>query len=289
VFLWALANFVTQDIFQGGYEKPFLVTWLDMSSFVFYLIPVWLKKLSGKESRERRRSGYERLSADPASWSDTVNDGVDSALPGEHLPPLTTKETLRLAFICCFIWFATLWTVVASLDYTSVASSTVMSSMSGFFTLSIGRAFKVESLSVTKVVGVAISFSGVLLVSLSDSTQTVPQGDVSVTPGATSGAKRSMGNEGYSNPLLGDLLALSSAMFFAIYVILLKVKVQQESRIDMQLFFGFAGLFSIFLLWPIGVVLHFTGVETFELPSGARIITGLLVTVGWLIDPERRC
>ena len=132
------------------------------------------------------------------------------------------------------------------------------------------------------------SFSGVLLVSLSDSTQSVPQGDVSVTPGATPNAKRSIGDEGYSNPLLGDLLALLSALFFAIYVILLKVKVQQESRIDMHLFFGFAGLFSILLLWPIGVVLHFTGAETFELPSGARVITGLFVTVGGLVDPERR-
>jgi solute carrier family 35 protein F5 len=63
--------------------------------------------------------------------------------------------------------------VNASLDYTSVASATIMSSVSGkelvasdafaflisvsgFFTLGIGRIFKVETFSVTKIVAVAI-------------------------------------------------------------------------------------------------------------------------------------
>jgi solute carrier family 35 protein F5 len=68
-------------------------------------------------------------------------------------------------------------------------------------------------------------------------------------------------------------------VFSAFYVILLKVKVRQESRIDMQLFFGSAGLFSILFLWPLGVVLHLTGAEKFESPSGPRIIVGLLVNV----------
>jgi len=132
---------------------------------------------------------------------------------------------------------------------------------------------------VVKVVAVAISFSGVLLVSLSDSTQTVAPEGVSSTPGATSRVGRLIHDEEYSNPLLGDLLALSSAVFSAFYVILLKVKVRQESRIDMQLFFGSAGLFSILFLWPLGVVLHLTGAETFEFPSGPRIIVGLLVNM----------
>jgi len=54
----------------------------------------------------------------------------------------------------------------------------------------------------------------------------------------------------------------------------------------MQLFFGFVGLFNILTCWPIGVVLHFTGVETFELPHTSRAITALLVNMGitWSSD-----
>jgi solute carrier family 35 protein F5 len=81
--------------------------------------------------------------------------------------------------------------------------------------------------------------------------------------------------------LLGDCLALLSALFYAIYVILLKVRIRSESRIDIQLFFGFVGLFNILACWPIGVILHFTGVERFELPTTGRAVAGLLVNVSF--------
>jgi len=49
----------------------------------------------------------------------------------------------------------------------------------------------------------------------------------------------------------------------------------------MQLFFGFVGLFNILACWPIGVILHFTGVERFELPTTSRAVAGLLVNVSF--------
>lgn len=82
-----------------------------------------------------------------------------------------------------------------------------------------------------------------------------------------------------SSPLLGDLLALISALFYALYVTLLKVRIKDESRIDMQLFFGFVGLFNVLSCWPLGIVVHFLGVEPFELPSTSRtwIVVGINV------------
>lgn len=47
------------------------------------------------------------------------------------LPPLTERETARLALVFCFFWFVANWSVNASLGYTSVASTTILSSMSG--------------------------------------------------------------------------------------------------------------------------------------------------------------
>lgn len=104
---------------------------------------------------------------------------------------------------------------------------------------------------------------GVLLVSLSDSADNLESGRG-------------------SSPIWGDTLALLSAVFYALYVILLKVRIQDESRIDMQLFFGFVGLFNVLTLWPIAVILHWTGSEPFELPSGSRALTAVLVNVSVL-------
>lgn len=71
--------------------------------------------------------------------------------------------------------------------------------------------------------------------------------------------------------LTGDLLSLLSALFYSIYLILLKVRIGDERRIDMQLFFGFVGLFNIVALWPIGVGLHIIGWETFDWPRGGAV------------------
>lgn len=77
----------------------------------------------------------------------------------------------------------------------------------------------------------------------------------------------------------GDALALLSALFYALYVILLKVRVKEESRIDMQLFFGFVGLFNIMMLWPFVLILHFAGVETLGLPPTKAAWAGVLINV----------
>jgi solute carrier family 35 protein F5 len=78
---------------------------------------------------------------------------------------------------------------------------------------------------------------------------------------------------------LGDALALISALFYALYVILLKVRIGSESRINMQLFFGFVGLFNVLTCWPLGLLLHFTGIEPFGLPSNRNEIGAILLNV----------
>jgi hypothetical protein len=82
-----------------------------------------------------------------------------------------------------------------------------------------------------------------------------------------------------SNPIVGDALALLSAIFYAFYVTLLKVRIRNESRIDMQLFFGFLGLFNIITCWPIGILLHFIGAEIFEMPRSRSVVAVILINV----------
>lgn len=116
------------------------------------------------------------------------------------------------------------------------------------------------------------SFAGVVLVSLSDSKSSQPSGPAS-RPSLHQVTDR------LAHPILGDTLALISALFYALYVILLKVRIRSESRIDIQLFFGFVGLFSVVICWPIGFVLHLTGGEIFELPRAGKVLTGVLINV----------
>lgn len=79
--------------------------------------------------------------------------------------------------------------------------------------------------------------------------------------------------------MLGDALALFSAMFYAAYSIFLKVQIKEESRIDMQLFFGFVGLFNIALCWPVALVLHWLDIESLEFPDTNQAVIAILINV----------
>ena len=82
-----------------------------------------------------------------------------------------------------------------------------------------------------------------------------------------------------TKPIFGDILALLSAVFYALYVIFLKIQIREESRIDMQLFFGFVGLFNIIGSWPIGVLLHLMNIEPFSMPRGRNVVAAVLINV----------
>lgn len=64
---------------------------------------------------------------------------------------------------------------------------------------------------------------------------------------------------------------------YGAYAVVMKKRVGNEDRVNMPLFFGFVGLFNLVSLWPGFVVLHFTGIETFELPPTGKIWTVILV------------
>ncbi|KDQ19586.1 hypothetical protein BOTBODRAFT_170660 [Botryobasidium botryosum FD-172 SS1] len=277
VFLWTAANFLTQALYETGYNKPFLVTYLNTSSFAVYLLPYLFRtRRSSKASGIEGRGQYEAIpdsEAVPLSHTPLERrhpDGFETIAP-ESLPPLTMRQTAVVAGFFYLFWFVANWSVNAALGYTTVASSTILASTSGFFTLALGGMLGVESFSFAKFAAVATSFAGVVLVSLSD---TAP-----VQPAHSPHPNQFSITEIGSNPLLGDALALLSAVGYALYVILLKYRIRSESRIDMQLFFGFVGVFNIIGSWPIGVILHLTGVEPFSLPVGAKTWLGLLLNM----------
>jgi solute carrier family 35 protein F5 len=82
------------------------------------------------------------------------------------------------------------------------------------------------------------------------------------------------------NARLGDFLALLSAFCYAVYVTLLKLRIKSEDRVSMPLFFGFVGAFNILAMWPVGLGLHLTGWETFQLPSDTKTWIGVGVNMG---------
>ncbi|XP_006636420.1 solute carrier family 35 member F5 [Lepisosteus oculatus] len=175
---------------------------------------------------------------------------------------LTVTQVAKISFFFCFVWFLANFSYQEALSDTQVAIVNILSSTSGLFTLILAAVFPSNSsdrFTLSKLLAVILSMGGVALVSLS-------------------GSDSSDGKD-----TIGSLWSLVGAVLYAVYIVMIKRKVDREDKLDIPMFFGFVGLFNLLLIWPGFFLLHYTGFEVFELPSKLVwmyiIINGLIGTV----------
>lgn len=178
---------------------------------------------------------------------------------------LTLKETAKLALEFCMLWFLANYFAAACLEYTTVASSTILSSTSSIWTLLCGSILRVERFTLRKFIGVCASLSGVALISMVD------------VSGETDENRGSFPHKTPRELAIGDVMAFVSAVLYGFYAVFMKKRIGDESRVNMPLFFGLVGLWNVFILWPGFVILHFTGIESFQLPPTSRILIIVIV------------
>ncbi|KAG8530348.1 uncharacterized protein KY384_004850 [Bacidia gigantensis] len=293
VILWTASNFLASTIFaDDSYSKPYFVTYVNSSFFTCFLVWVFLKRLwSGKGLVREAIKGTEQSAAytpvgdedehliqsKPASNPETngytpqdsllVDDSMTSlgSSRSSTSDRLSIRETAWLSLEFCILWFLANYFVAACLEYTTVASSTVLASTSGIWTLIFGAMLRVEKFTLKKLVGTLASLAGIILISSVDLT------------GETDENRGDFPHKSRKELAIGDALAFGSAILYGIYTTFMKKKIGDEGRVDMPLFFGFVGLFNLVTLLPGFFLVHFTGIETFELPPTRRITTIVMV------------
>lgn len=303
ITMWTVSNFLASSIFADDtYSKPFFVTYLNVGFFTCFLIGPLTKSALGRlgmfPSWTRQRTAepiYSSLATssalhptkpddDDEDFAHSISTSTQSpresllldesmVLPSHGFGPspstpskLTFRETARLALEFCPLWFASNYFIAACLQYTTVASSTVISATSSVFTLAFGVLFGVESFTFRKLLSVGVCLLGVVLIS---------QVDLS---GQNDENRGSFPEKSAAEMAIGDVLALASAMGYGLYTILLKKRIQDESRMDVFVFFGFIGVWDLLLLWPGLAILHWTGIETFEIPSTGKVWWVIMAT-----------
>lgn len=164
-----------------------------------------------------------------------------------------------------------------SLSFTSITSTTVLSSTSSAFTLLLSYIFLKDSIGWMKISGVLVTVLGATLTGLNDGVQ-----DTSEKSSPSSSSSTSVD----SSHWMGDLLALLSAVLYACYSVttarVLKSSASDKSLVDstppIELILGFVGLFNLLTLWPLIVVLQVTGKE--DLFSLSPLFFALVISKG---------
>ncbi|KAF3930549.1 hypothetical protein ABW19_dt0202808 [Dactylella cylindrospora] len=254
------------------YVKPYLVVYMSTSSFTIYLVP-WAIKRGLKHPAVRRKLRLEPLRGSKSGLDtrytrleEPDDDGADEEQEDPHRK-LNTRETMRLSAQFCLLWFVANWFASACLEHTSVASVTILSATSSIFTLVFGALFRVERFSWVKLAGITVSLTGVALISKADATK----GSDASEAAPTNGEK----THTVAEILLGDGMALMGALCYGLYTVLLKVKIGHESRISMQLFFGFVAVW-----WVIAINSSITVISDFCWVFAMMYTTPVIVTVG---------
>ncbi|KAF2163339.1 hypothetical protein M409DRAFT_68604 [Zasmidium cellare ATCC 36951] len=315
IFLWTATNFLASTIFADDtYSKPYLVTYINTSFFIVPLIPIIINKAyrNPEEIKRWKEEILSRISSqyallkqeDEHSYHDSPNltssrrrslspfpDVVlgDAMERSQELPakasliaeptatsaPLTISETAMLSLEFCLLWFLANYFVAACLQYTTVASSTILTSTSSVFTLIFGAIFRVEKFTLRKCLGVLASLAGIVLISTIDLSGKTGDDE----------HRGDFPEKSIREIAIGDCLAFLSAVMYGLYAVFMKKRIPDESRVEMPVFFGLVGIINVLILWPGFIILHVTGVETFELPPSGFVTAIILCnSIGSLVS-----
>ncbi|KAG4220856.1 hypothetical protein PC116_g30665, partial [Phytophthora cactorum] len=119
-----------------------------------------IERLKTQEEEEAVTVGERLLADDEASF-----EVVD---PPETSDKLSFLETARYSLEFCMIWFLGNYFASACLEYTSVASVTILTSTSSVWTLIFCAVMRIEPFSMRKLIGVMASLAGIILISTVD-------------------------------------------------------------------------------------------------------------------------
>lgn len=150
-----------------------------------------------------------------------------------------------------------------AVDLTTPSDLTAIYNCSAFFAYAFSVPLLKEAFRMDKCIAVLVAIVGVVIVAYGDA-----------KPGSDASSAMGAGDDG--NRLLGNILIGGGSVLYGLYEVLYKRLAcppdgcsPARGTIFANVFGSLVGCVTLTLLWIPIPILHYTGLETFELPTGA--------------------
>lgn len=247
------------------WNKAYCMLWLTHGSW-FTLWPVQLLILRFQKRRQSWQSfwlGHKSLLTSTAQMVQTQDlhpSKLSAPRPWWHMMKVT-------AFVTTFLTVAGgSWYV--AIDLTTPSDLTAIYNCSAFFAYVFSILLLKEKVRLDKCISVALAIVGVLVVAYGDSGH--PK------HGSHSGGATNPNHDNEpDNRALGNLIIGIGSVMYGLYEVLYKKYAcppegtsPTRGMLFANTFGSMVGTFTLCVLWIPLPILHFTGIERFELPSG---------------------
>lgn len=263
---WMIGLELVNSVLKGDeFRKPWFLAFLTGSCFMLNFTPEvfnFLRSLVYTPPIENAGLSPPLSASDLAPAAACGLNSEDAQLYGKEESdidapiPLTNREIFQLALMISVIYYCYNVFGMLALQYTSASNQTVLGSTTAIFTLFAGVYLRVDRFSFKKLVCVAISLTGVILINVSED----HVGD----------------NEGNKfkpkNPAFGNFLALLGAFCYAMYLLTMKVKCGTGKKTtNERRLFGWVGVCTFVLGIPMLTIVNYLGIEEFKVPPSLTV------------------
>lgn len=285
--IWSASSIVAQYLYTDrDFHSPFLLTYIGTSLFILFLpLKLLQERCQCRNNPEEEHPiipwttttvTYEPI---PSSTSEEENEDTESTQDAGRIQNgssnssselLSHAQHFQIAYKIAPIWFISNFTYNASLEFTSITSSTVLASTGSLFTFLFALLTGDERFRLSSLSGVLLGVFGSCLTAWSDvhhyhhNVDSTSGGDDDVVL-----LRRFMDDDEYWNvtntttfaptevqaeqqDTFGDVLGLLSAMGYGAYTILIRLLCPHDERqYSMQYILGYIGLVNGLSLLPI--------------------------------------
>ena len=252
IVITVVSSILIKDVYKD-YPKPFAFTYFDTlflaALIVVYYIKIFIKsKLSylNTPDQEKEESYHNLRQFSEGEYSQEIKK-----IKEQKEKPYN-RRFHKYGIIMMLFWYFGNGFYNLGLINTSITSSNTLSNTSIVFIFLIKAIFLGAKCELLKIIATLLAGAGIFFMARFEST----------IEGDTQKAS-----------FLGDVYVLTGALFYSIYAIILKrFSKNNEKYFDMMEMFGYIGLYNLLIVPLFLVILHFTTIEAFIIPTPNDIL-----------------